>query len=201
MSKNGLALLVVIVAFVLLYAMMQPPHQAHASHPAATMKMNTSWSQEKGGLTSETPTLSADFIDQVLATAHSPAAGTGDIFYQQSLQFHIDDVYALAFFHHESDYGKAGVVWNANTHSIGNIRCTAGYACDPSGGYRSYPTWEAGIADWYQLIANVYIAHGLATVAAIIPVYAPAADHNDEGAYIHNVLQDVAAYRHGEMPV
>ena len=117
--------------------------------------------------------------------------------YQQGIKYGIDPVYELAFFHHESTFGLRGVA--RNTHSIGNIRCTQGYTCDASGGYRSYPSYMAGIVDWYQLITYSYIPHGLTTVESIIPVYAPNADNNDEGAYITSVNRDVAMWREGRV--
>src|SRR2546421_476080 len=77
--------------------------------------------------------------------------------------------------------------------------CTAGYACDRTGGYRMYRNWRQGAADWYQLIATVYLPEGRVTVASIIPKYAPSADHNDEQAYINSVLRDVSRYQQGEI--
>src|SRR5437588_13066159 len=50
------------------------------------------------------PSLSASFIDQVLTNAGSPAAGQGDVFYSNSVKYQIDDVYALAFYQHESTF-------------------------------------------------------------------------------------------------
>ena len=116
--------------------------------------------------------------------------------YQEGVKYGIDPVYALAFFHHESTFGLAGVA--RVTHSIGNIRCTQGYACDPSGGYRAYPSYAVAVQDWYALIASVYLAHGLNTVEKIIPVYAPNADNNNESSYIANVNNDVAHWREGK---
>lgn len=143
------------------------------------------------------PTVTASFIDHVLNRAHSPAQGIGTVMYKQGVEYGIDPVYALAFFHHESSFGLAGVA--RSTHSIGNIRCTQGYACDPTGGYRSYPSYAVAVTDWYQLLSSVYIAHGLDTVETIIPTYAPNADHNNESAYIASVNADVAQWRHGEV--
>ena len=42
--------------------------------------------------------------------------------YADSVRFGIDDVFALAFFFHESLFGRLGVA--AVTHSVGNIVCT-----------------------------------------------------------------------------
>jgi hypothetical protein len=141
------------------------------------------------------PTVTASFIDQVLALAHSPASGLGEVMYSLGVQSHIDPVFALAFFHHESDYGKAGVA--VSTLSMGNIRCSSGYAC--LDGYRAYRSWAASVADWYLLMRTVYLAQGLETVEQIIPVYAPRADGNDEQAYIMSVLSDVIRWREGEV--
>lgn len=142
------------------------------------------------------PSLSAAFVNQVLTYYGSPAQGEGQALYDDSLQFGIDDAYALAFFQHESTFGLYG--WGAVNHSLGNIRCTSGYAC--GGGYRAYASWEDGFRDWYQLIRTMYVDQlGLKTVAQIIPVYAPAADHNDESAYINAVESSVATWRAGRV--
>lgn len=117
--------------------------------------------------------------------------------YDQGVAYGIDPVFALAFFHHESTFGLRGVA--VVTLSIGNIRCTTGWQCDPSGGYRAYPSWRAGVADWYALMKTVYIAEGRTTVATIIPQYAPQMDHNDEGAYIQGVMADVIRWRGGQL--
>jgi hypothetical protein len=141
------------------------------------------------------PTISAAFIDSVLAHAGSPAKGTGQALYQDALQYGIDDAYALAFFQHESTFGTTGVA--TVTLSLGNIRCTPGYQCIE--GYRAYQSWQEGYEDWYKLIRNLYIDKwGLRTVQAIIPVYAPASDHNDVPGYIAAVENAVKVWRTGK---
>jgi hypothetical protein len=45
----------------------------------------------------------------------------------------------------------------------------------------------------------VYVGNGLTSVQTIIPVYAPTADHNDEAAYIANVMTVVTELRAGSM--
>jgi hypothetical protein len=137
------------------------------------------------------PSLSAGQVDTILSRAGSPAAGTGQTFYEQSLQTGINDAYALGFFQHESNMGLKG--WAVVNKSIGNIRCTAGYDCN--GGYRAYGSWADGVTDWFNLIKNLYIdTWHLATVEAIIPRYAPTSDHNDEQGYINSVVATVANY-------
>lgn len=138
------------------------------------------------------PSLSAAKIDAILANAGSPAAGSGATFYADSQQYGIDDAYALAWFQHESSFGTSGAA--TQTHSIGNIVCTAGYSC--MGRFRAYPSWAEGIDDWYRLVAGpAYVGGGLSTVESIIPKYAPASDNNDPQSYIAAVERDVQNWR------
>jgi len=144
------------------------------------------------------PSLSAAFVNQVLANAGSPAAGQGDTFYSNSVKYNIDDAWAMAFYRHESSYGTQGVA--RFSLSIGNLRCVyKGYEdlgpwC--AGGYTHFPNWQAGIEAWYRLIRNVYVnSWGCSTVEQIIPHYAPNADHNDESAYIASVESSVSTWR------
>ena len=152
------------------------------------------------------PTITAVFIDRVLWAYGSPAAGTGQALYDDGVASGIDPVYALAFFLHEDSFGKTGV--GAATHSLGNIRCSQGYACQY--GYRSYSTWEAGYLDWYQLIldgyvkgqvTNAIVGHPCTTIAQIVPVYAPSSDGNAPNSYIAAVLHAVATWRAGRVQV
>lgn len=194
--RTSVALIVLAVLACAFYSMshaQQPVSSPHGITPFGTHAAQVPLSGSIIG----PPTIPAAFIDHVLDVAQSPAKGIGTVMYQLGVQYGIDPVYALAFFHHESGYGKAGVA--VTTHSVGNIRCTVGYTCDSSGGYRAYPSYAASVADWYALIRDVYLAHGLTTVQTIIPVYAPTADHNDESAYIYSVLSDVARYRQGQV--
>ncbi len=145
-----------------------------------------------------TPTINAKFIDSVLEHYHSPAAGKGKALYDYGVKYNIDPAYALAFFMHESTFGTQGVA--QVTHSLGNIRASDGY---PNyAGYRLYHSWEEGFNDWYKLISDLYVGQwGLSTVDQIIPVYAPTADNNDEGAYIQNVKNAVDTWRNGVVEV
>ena len=118
--------------------------------------------------------------------------------YDDGVKYNIDPAFALAFFMQESTFGTQGVA--QVTHSLGNIRATAGY---PNyDGYRLYHSWEDGFTDWYRLIANLYIGQlGLSTVDQIIPVYAPNSDNNDESVYIQNVKSAVDTWRNGTVVV
>jgi hypothetical protein len=137
------------------------------------------------------PSLTAAKIDSILCNAGSPACGTGQTFYNDSVQYGIDDSIALAFFHHESGFGLSGAA--VDTHNMGNIVCTEGYDC--IGRFRAYSSWSAGIDDWYRLIKDVYISQGHTTVESIIPIYAPSSDNNDCSAYISAVETDVQNWK------
>jgi hypothetical protein len=158
------------------------------------------------------PTVSAAFIDQVLARYHSPAAGLGQVIFDDGVKYDIDPVFALAFFMHESSFGTAGEA--RSSLSIGNLRCVgAGYEdLHPScrDNYAWFSSWEDGIEAWYRLIKVGYVQGGInaaigrdacpcVTVAQIIPVYAPRSDHNNEQAYIDAVEHEVDIWRSGEV--
>ena len=146
------------------------------------------------------PSIAADLIDRVLSAYGSPAVGTGQSLYDLGVQYGIDPVWALAFFLHEDSFGKTGI--GAVNHSLGNIRCSAGYSCQD--GFRSYATWEAGYQDWYSLILNGYVKGGVSsacpctTIEQIIPKYAPGSDGNDETAYVAAIEHAVDTWRRGE---
>jgi hypothetical protein len=193
----GLVLL--LLALVAVMALLWPSMTKGAQLPSmpqvlAEIKQPSAPGSVVGG-----PSLSGATVDHILSAAGSPAeaeSGMGAYVYQLSEQYHIDDAFALAFFHHESNYGRAGVA--RETNSWGNIKCTPGWSrCDPSGGYRAYPTWHAGVLDWFQTISSVYVQHGLTTLDKILPVYAPPSDGNNDAVYQKAVLADVARWRQG----
>lgn len=138
------------------------------------------------------PTLSVAQIEKVLVMYGSPAVGLEQKLYDLGVKYGINPAYALAFFVHESGCGTKGVA--RFSKSLGNIRWTEGYASYE--GYRSYPSWEAGMEDWYLLIKDLYIeGWGLRTVDAIVPVYAPSGDNNDPVNYIASVKYMVDSWR------
>ncbi len=144
------------------------------------------------------PTISAAFINRVLASYSSPAAGKGQALYDLGVRYGIDPAFALAFFMHESSFGTAGEA--VRTLSLGNLRCYVGATCvdQDRGGYAAYTSWEAGFQAWYELIRNYYVAQrGLTTVDRIIPTYAPTADHNNEAAYIASLKHALDTWRAG----
>jgi len=145
-----------------------PRQQAQTKVLSPMNGMSVSGTSVVGG-----PSLSPDFINQTLASAGSPAAGTGQALSDLSSQYHIDDAYALAVFEKESSFGKYGAGFE--DHALGNIVCAGYPTCN--GRFRSYSSWEVGYEDFYLLIRREYVAHGLDTVETITPVYAPSSEN------------------------
>jgi hypothetical protein len=144
------------------------------------------------------PTITADFINQVLAAYHSPAAGKGQTLYDLGVKYGIDPAFALAFFMHESTFGTAGEA--RSSLSLGNLRCIPNFKCQDN--YAWFNTWEDGFVAWYELIRNLYVAvWGLTSVDQIVPRYAPSSDNNNEAAYIAAVKHAVDTWRSGQIYV
>ncbi len=140
------------------------------------------------------PSMSVDAINRVLQAYNSPAAGKGQALYDMGKQYGIDPAFALAFFMHESSFGTKG---EARTSlSLGNLRCIPNAECRD--GYAWFPSWEAGFNAWYELIRNLYVTTwGLTTIEQIIPKYAPAADNNDEQAYVNALTHALDTWHAG----
>jgi hypothetical protein len=193
MLRFCLVLLLCVLLVVIGFSML-PGLQGHAAAPAPAVLSSSVLGP---------PALSASFMNRVLGAYHSPAVGTGQALYDLSRSSGIADEYAFAFFWHESTFGTTGVA--RVTRSLGNIRCSEGYRCVD--GYRAYSTWAEGSEDWFRIIKYGYVTGQVSrkcpcvTVQQIIPVYAPAADHNNEGEYIAAVLSAVAAWRAGQVIV
>ncbi|HEU4327368.1 MAG TPA: hypothetical protein VFS21_29795 [Roseiflexaceae bacterium] len=140
---------------------------------------------------------------RVLHRAASPATVAAGEMWTVVTRAGIDPGVMLAFFKKESSFGTdrrwAGrKADGSTTHNIGNIVSTlawrrAGGATH--GRFRDYPSWQAGTADWCQLIKSGYVARGLTTVRAALPVYAPASDGNNPAAYADQVEALVARWR------
>lgn len=142
------------------------------------------------------PSLTPQQIDGILRSYQSPAADTGEVWHSLGVQYGIDPVFALTFFVHESTAGTHAD-WighkpdGTTTHNIGNIVCAGYETCYRN--YRDYPSWQAGIEDWYRLIDSEYIQRrGLTTIADVIPVYAPPRASSN---YIASLEYTVDAWR------
>ena len=144
------------------------------------------------------PTITADFINKVLASYNSPAAGKGQDMYNLGVKYGIDPVFALAFFMHESLFGTTGEA--RATLSLGNLRCIPTRPCidQNRGGYAQMNSWVDGFEQWYKLIRNLYVAQwGRVTVNQIIPKYAPNSDGNNEAGYIAILKHEIDTWHAG----
>jgi hypothetical protein len=144
------------------------------------------------------PTITPDFINRVLASYGSPAAGLGQQMYDLGVKYGIDPVYALAFFMHESLFGTTGEA--RVTMSLGNLRCIPTRPCidQNRGGYAQMYNWTDGFEQWFKLIRNLYVAYwGRVTVDQIIPKYAPNSDGNNEAEYIATLKREVDVWHAG----
>jgi Mannosyl-glycoprotein endo-beta-N-acetylglucosaminidase len=147
------------------------------------------------------PTLTVDFMNQVLAYYHSPAAGKAQALYNDGIKYGLDPAFALAFFMHESTFGTAGVA--RVTLSLSNMRCVPAFPCfNQNGGYAQFSRWEQGFEAWFKMIRNLYIAQwGLVTIDQIIPVYAPSSDHNNVSEYIATLKSTIDTWHAGIVQV
>jgi hypothetical protein len=131
----------------------------------------------------------------------SPAAPAADECYAILIGYGLDPGVALAFFAHESQFGLDGLA--VHTISWGNVRTpydpsrAAGTYHHPTNGdFVKFASWQDGLRDWCERIINSYIKkRNLPTVEAAIPVYAPAADHNNEAAYIAHIQRLITRWQ------
>src|SRR5260370_25966502 len=148
------------------------------------------------------PSISADFINQVLEHYHSPAEGYGQALYDLGIKYGVDPAFALAFFLNESAFGTRGEA--TVTLALGNERCIPDRPCvdQDRGGYAQFYSWEDGFEHWYMLITGpLYEGSGLVTVAQIIPRYAPNSDNTNEEHYVWVVEHAVDTWRAGKVVV
>ena len=189
-----------------------PSMQSFAIQVGGSVSVFNTWENSNGPITAKKPipvhsgpyavlgkpTISADFINQVLASYNSPAAGKGQALYDLGVQYGIDPVFALAFFMHESLFGTTGEA--RATLSLGNLRCIPTRPCidQDRGGYAQMNSWVDGFEQWYKLIRNLYIAQwGRVTVDQIIPKYAPNSDGNNEQEYIATLKHEIDTWHAG----
>lgn len=115
----------------------------------------------------------------------------------------VDPAIGLAFFAHESSYGREGICKTFGTKNWGNVRtahspalASGSTAAGGRGPFATYASWENGAKDWALRIKEAYVgARGLRTVEAITPVYAPATDNNNPGSYARKVGELVKSYQ------
>lgn len=150
------------------------------------------------------PRISLKRWTEELAAAMSPVAAQAAELYGIPLEYGLDPAVALAFFHHESQYGTDGLCAKLDLKNWGSVRTPYNKDLKVTivetelGGFVCYTTWAEGLRDWCERLINRYIHdRGLTTVQTIIPTYAPRSDGNDERAYIAAVEKDLARWGAG----
>jgi hypothetical protein len=143
----------------------------------------------------QAPRMSAASFARVLQRAGSPAAPDAANLYAIIVAYGFDPAVALAMFAHESTYGRYGVA--NRSLNWGNLR-HGPRAYKIESGFGFYHNWADSLRDWCELIRDRYVARGLTTVEAVVPVYAPSTDGNVPARYIAQVTQLVAAWEASE---
>lgn len=154
--------------------------------------LGSMWGVKPGQYTIlQNPTVSADQINALLASYHSPVSGQGQMIVDLGMKYHIDPAYVVATFGNESTFGTKGE--STKSLSPGNLRCIASARC--ADGYAQMDSWQMGFQKLYDLLANsqYYIAAGKTTPDTIIPTFAPSGDGNSPVTYIATVkhIEDV----------
>lgn len=117
----------------------------------------------------------------------SPLIPYAQEIWAESQAANIDVAFALAIWLKESEFGTTGAA--TTTRNMGNLICEA---ADPavrsgcSGRWATYASWPDAIGDWFAYVNRRYVAIGLTTVEALLPVYAPPSE-NDTALYIDQV--------------
>lgn len=125
------------------------------------------------------PRIGLGVFTKTLVDAHSPINATAA--WGSCLSAGVDPALALAQWLHESRYGTLGV---AVTHrNPGNLRQSPGVP--QINGFAQFPTWQAGVQGYVNLIAGPLYGKSVAyRTARTMPFrYAPSADHNNPTAY------------------
>ncbi|MBN2458801.1 glucosaminidase domain-containing protein [Candidatus Woesearchaeota archaeon] len=149
------------------------------------------------------PSMPTERVREVLRNSNSPAfteePDIAEHIYAESQRTGIDDAFAMAFFKHESSFGKYGKA--PITKSIGNIRYTAvcknTYDGTEYDGFCRYQSWKDGVTAWYNLIRDGYVNQGQDTLGEVIAKYAPC-NENNVNTYIASVTNFVDDYRGGD---
>lgn len=196
-SNEFLKIFLWFIAIVLAGSLLSSVLTQKSSTPTVVGPPNSSYSLYGN------PSISAQFIDKVLAHYGSPAAGEGETLYDLGVQYKVDPVFPLGFFMKESTFGTAGVA--RYTLSLSNMRCVPQYACyhDPvNGDYAMFSDWQSSFEAWYALLTGpVYKGSKLTAIDQITWKYAPTQDHNDPGSYACFVKYATDTWRAGTIVV
>ncbi len=139
------------------------------------------------------PTLPAATVDSILTSMGSPMAGTGAVIEQASRQTNIDDAFALGVWWTETNDGAAGV--GIADHNPGSVRGSYGYPA-AFDGYTIYPSFSAGIIDWFNVLRTRYVDRGLTSAFTICYPYVGTSSSYQWAIKVVNLM----VRYHGEAP-
>jgi len=148
------------------------------------------------------PDLTEAQFSAILQAAGSPALSAAHAVYQYCVKRGCSPAFLLGMFLRESGMGKAGTA--TITHSWGNTRLPVHGGVTPvrmttatearSGAFPVFRDWiDGGIATAARWL-DYAPYQGKATVAQIIPLWAPNSDGNDSAAYTAGVLASIAGW-------
>lgn len=145
---------------------------------------------------------------EILMQAGSPATSTAGDAYMLLGTMPVSIAFCLAVFHHESQYGKAGITPKYDTKNPGNCRSSrtgvGTVITTERGSFVKYPSWPEGWRDLAWRLVDptyVYAKEGRTTIREIITRFAPASDGNSPESYIAAVVKDMNAWLTGGAPV
>lgn len=114
------------------------------------------------------PTLPAAAVDSIFTRLGSPMVGTGQAIEQAARQANIDDAFALGVWWTETNDGAAGVGFA--DRNPGSVRGSPNYPAAYDG-YTVYPSYTAGIIDWFNVLKSRYVSRGLTSVYTLCYPY------------------------------
>jgi len=145
-------------------------------------------------LFSEENSISEQTFRIVLERAKSPAYAEADEILSILKRWRADRGIALAFFAHESSFGRKGIA--VETRNWGNLRRGRRMIKQTKHPFAIYANWAASVEDWCELLSVVYCKRWrLCTLREILQRYAPSSDGNRPERYANVVLRLVRMWQ------
>jgi len=142
----------------------------------------------------EGDSISKETFRIVLERAKSPAYAETEEILSILERWRADRGIALAFFAHESSFGRAGVA--VETKNWGNLRWGKRMIGQTKSKFAIYANWATSVEDWCELLSVVYCQRlRICTLREILQRYAPSSDGNNPRAYADTVLRLVRMWQ------
>jgi hypothetical protein len=142
----------------------------------------------------EGDSISKETFRIVLERAKSPAYSETEEILSILERWRADRGIALAFFAHESSFGRKGVA--TETKNWGNLRWGKRMIGQTKSKFAIYANWATSVEDWCDLLSVVYCQHWkLCTLREVLQRYAPSSDGNNPRAYADTVLRLVQMWQ------